>query len=57
MKQIEEIKCNGCGKMRKWWGYECLTFCDCLADKIEDDETDLLDEDDCQITHKDRERE
>lgn len=40
--EIVEIKCSGCGMMRKWRGYECLTFCDCLADKPED-ESNLLD--------------
>ena len=40
--EIVEIKCAGCGMMRKWRGYECLTFCDCLADKPED-ESNLLD--------------
>ena len=40
--EIVEIKCSGCGMMRKWRGYECLTFCDCLADKAED-ESNLLD--------------
>lgn len=40
--EIVEIKCSGCGMMRKWRGYECLTFCDCLADKPEDG-SNLLD--------------
>lgn len=40
--EIVEIKCDGCGMMRKWRGYECLTYCDCLADKPED-ESNLLD--------------
>lgn len=40
--EIVEIRCSGCGMMRKWRGYECLTFCDCLADKPED-ESNLLD--------------
>lgn len=35
--EIVEIKCNGCGMMRKWRGYECLTYCDCLADKPENE--------------------
>ena len=40
--EIVEIKCDGCGMMRKWRGYECLTYCDCLADKPED-QSNLLD--------------
>lgn len=35
---IVEIKCDGCGTMRKWQGYECLTLCDCLVDKHEEEE-------------------
>jgi len=35
---IVEIKCDGCGTMRKWQGYECLTLCDCLVDTHEEEE-------------------
>jgi len=39
MNRIEEIKCDGCGTMRRWLGFECLTFCDCLADNTEEEES------------------
>lgn len=29
------VKCAGCGIARKWKDWECLTWCDCLADNYE----------------------
>lgn len=48
--EIVEIKCDGCEMMRKWRGYECLTFCDCLADELEDFNNFV--ENDLQIIYK-----
>lgn len=47
MGNIQEIRCQGCGKIRRWDGYKCLDTCAChgfddwfwelekLADEIE----------------------
>lgn len=47
---IEEIKCDGCGEVRKWRGFECLTVCDCL--RIREEQEELDNHEDNQIIHQ-----
>jgi len=39
MRNIQEIRCKGCGQIRRWVGFVCLDTCPCLKEReVEDGE-------------------
>ena len=41
----EQIRCSGCGQIREWNRFECLTACACMGEEPEINE----DSDSCQV--------
>ena len=35
MNKVKEIRCQGCGQIRRWAGFECLDTCPCLEENPE----------------------